>query len=148
MTQGRPDAPASYTIRAEPGAGQTTQDVKVPYAGRGIKAFMIAAGVAIAAMAMGLILTAGGLRHANAVNSGQASQIRALNQANARMSLQISQMTATLSGQNPASDTDLITCGDLRGMGLVMTTGAAIEAGGSIGLSQIPVSLPKHCAKR
>lgn len=147
MTSNRQDARASYTIRAD-AAEEAMQDFKVPHVDLGIKVFMIATGVVIAAIAIGLVLTVGGLMHANAMNSGQASQIRALNQANARMSLQISQMTATLSGQNPASDPDLITCGDLRRMGLVITTGAAIQAGGSIGLSQNPVSLPKHCAKR
>jgi hypothetical protein len=55
VTQGRPGASASYTIRAEPGAQETAQDFKVPHVGLGIKVLMIATGAVIAAIAMGLV---------------------------------------------------------------------------------------------
>jgi len=147
MNQDRQGASASYTIRAKAAPEETTQDFCAPRLSTGLRVLMIATGVAILAVALAFM--AGGLVHADSVNSGQAAQIRGLNQANARMSLQISQMTATLSGQNPASDTDLVTCGDLRHMGLTVTTGGSVSSvPGSVDLSSNPVRLPAHCSKR
>jgi uncharacterized protein HemX len=147
MTQGRRDIPASFTIRPE-AAEEETQDTTMPL-DVAVKVYMAATGAVIVVIAIALVLAIGGLMHANSVNGGQAAQIRSLNQANARMSLQISQMTATLSGQNPASDTDLITCADLRRMGLTLTTGGSVSSvPGTVNLSQNPVRIPAHCAKR
>jgi hypothetical protein len=87
--------------------------------------------------------------HADNVSTGQAAQIRGLNQANARLSTQLSQVSATLAGQNPSADTDLITCADLRHMGLEVTTGGSVSSvPGSVDLSQTPAQIPAHCAKR
>jgi hypothetical protein len=148
MNQDRQDASASYTIRARAAPEETTQDFSVLRLSTGLRVFMIVTGAAILAIAVALAVMAGGLMHADSVNSGQAAQIRGLNQANARMSLQISQMAATLSGQNPASDTDLVTCGDLRHMGLTVTTGGSVSSvPGSVDLSSNPVRLPAHCSK-
>jgi hypothetical protein len=149
MTHGRHDAASSYTIRAEAAPDENTKDFKVPHMDLGIKVYMVATGAVMVAMAIALVLTIGGLMHADNVNGGQAAQIHALNQANARLADQASRMTATLSGQNPASDTDLITCGDLRHMGLTVTTGGSVSSvPGTVSLIQNPVRIPAHCAKR
>jgi hypothetical protein len=149
MTQDRRDAAASYTIRAEAAPGKNTKDSPVPRVGLGVKVYMVATGAVIAAMATALVLTVGGLVHADNVNGGQAAQIHALNQANARLADQASRMTAALSGQNPAGDTDLITCGDLRHMGLTVTTGGSVSSvPGTVSLIQNAVRMPAHCATR
>jgi hypothetical protein len=139
---------ASYTIRAEQAPEEEMPDVKPPLC-KGVRAFMIAAGAVLLALGVGLVLTIGGLMHADKVNSGQAAQIHALNQSNARMSGQLSVVAAALSGQNPADDTNLITCADLRKMGLSVTTGGSVSSvPGSVNLSQNAVRIPAHCPER
>ena len=144
-TNHRQHAPASFTIYAE-GEEEPTQEVK---ASRADLAYMITSGAIIAAIGIALVHMAAGLMHADKVSTGQAAQIHALNQANARMSLQLSQMNSALNGQNPSTDPDLLTCADLRKMGLTITAGGSVSSvPGTVSLSQIPVRIPAHCAKR
>jgi len=140
MMNARQDVPASFTIWTEE---DETQDRKIPGPNINVIWLCLAiTGAVIAVVAAGLILAIGGLMHADSVNAGQAAQIRALNQANARMSGQLSQM-------NPASDTKLVTCGDLRKMGLTVTTGGTVSSvPGSVSLAQNPIRIPAHCPKR
>jgi hypothetical protein len=148
MTNNRQDAPASFTIYAESDE-EATQDVKVTRPSMTIIWLCLAITWAVVAVvAVGLVLTIGGLVHADNVNAGQGAQIHALNQANARMSLQISQMNSALSGQNPASDSSLVTCTDLRHMGLTVTTGGTVASvPGIVNLTQSLLRIPAHCAK-
>lgn len=82
----------------------------------------------------------------------QATRIQNLESANTRMAGQLAalsnrqtQMSAQVSAADPANDSTLITCADLRHMHLTATTGGSIEAGGVIGLGENPVPLPGHC---
>jgi hypothetical protein len=141
----RQDANATFTIYAE-SEEESAKGAKVP---RVDLVYMISSGAVIVVIAVALVFMVGGLVHADNVNSGQAAQIRSLNQANARMSLQLSQMNSALSGQNPAADSNLVTCADLRKMGLTITTGGSVSSvPGTVNLSQNPVRIPAHCSKR
>jgi hypothetical protein len=147
MTNGREDIRASYTIRPE----DDTENVPSvpPRLSPGVRIYLAGTGAAILVLAVALVLTVAGLMHAGSVNAGQAAQIRSLNQANARLSVQSSQMNAALNGQNPAADASLVTCTDLRRMGLVVTTGGSVSSvPGTVSLRQAPVRLPGHCARR
>jgi hypothetical protein len=147
-TSNRQDVPASFTIWAE--EDEPAQDVKVPRPNTNIIWVCLAVtGIVITGMAIALVLTIGGLMHANTVNTGQAAQIRSLNQANARLMTEQSEMNAALNGQNPAADTNLVTCGDLRKMALTVTTGGTVSSvPGTVSLTQSPARIPAHCAKR
>lgn len=123
------------------------------------------AGAAQLALTMAGIIAAlaiSALAFVHSSNTGEAAQIRALAASNtrlagelatqnteiARLRSQLAGMSARVTAASPANDTSLITCGDLRSMRLYETTGASIQAGGSIGLSQDPVPLPAHCPRR
>ena len=149
MTSNRQDAPASFTIYAESDE-ESTRDAKAPRPSMTIIWVCLAiTGAVIAVIAIALVLTIGGLMHADNVNAGQAAQIRSLNQANARLMTEQSEMNAALNGQNPAADTNLVTCADLRKMGLTIATGGSVSSvPGTVSLSQNPVRIPAHCAGR
>jgi hypothetical protein len=147
-TSNRQDVPASFTIWAE--EDEPAQDVKGPRQSMTRIWLCVAiTGAVVAVIAVGLVLAIGGLMHADNVNAGQAAQIRGLNQANARLMTEQSEMNAALNGQNPAAETNLVTCDDLRKMGLTVITGGSVSSvPGAVSLSQSPARMPAHCAKR
>jgi hypothetical protein len=147
-TSNRQDVPASFTIWAE--EDEPAQDTKTPRQGMTRVWLCVAiTGAVVAVIAVGLVLAIGRLMHADNVNAGQAAQIRALNQADARLMTEQSEINAALNGQNPAADTNLVTCGDLRKMALTVTTGGTVSSvPGAVSLTQSPARIPAHCAKR
>jgi hypothetical protein len=115
----------------------------------------ITAGIAIAMAALALALSLVGFLHQNKATAQQAIQIRLLNQANARLAIELAQdstrlnsMTAVLTGDDPSSDGNLVTCRDLRQMNLSVTTGGSVNSvPGTVNLQQSAVSLPRHCGR-
>lgn len=85
--------------------------------------------------------------------SFQATQIHGLDQSNTNLAGELSQlsnrltgMSAQVSAADPASDSSLVTCADLRHMGLTTTTGGSVSSvPGTVDLSRAPVPLPGHC---
>jgi hypothetical protein len=151
MDPGRQDIRASYTIHADE---ENTQDIRLT--DKGTRLWLIVIGAFLGVITLALLFTIAGLLHADNVNRGQAAQIHALNQANARLagqlsaqSNQLSGMSAKVAAADPSADTSLITCGDLRRMGLTVTTGGNVSSvPGTVSLSQSPVKLPGHCSAR
>ena len=140
------EIPATYELRPE--KPREVKEMAI------VKMSLVVAGIigAIAVFALGLSII--GLLRGDNVSRLQATQIRQLESANARLagelsaqSSQLSQASARLAAADPASDSSLITCRDLRTMGLVATNGASIVTGGGISLNQSAVPLPGHCRK-
>jgi hypothetical protein len=138
MTMG--EIPATYEIHAEEKASQAR-------VGTGTMALII--GSVMIALCAVLVAVAGQL-HANKVNAEQSAQIHMLNLDNSRMASELSaqnsalnQVSDVLAKNGPASS--FVTCSDLRRLRLTVTTGASIEAGGSVAVSTSPVALPPHC---
>ncbi len=138
------EIPATYQLRPE------VKHLKIA------RTVLVAAGIvaAIAVAALGLSIV--GLLHASNVSKLQAAQIHLLDQANTRLagelsaqSTQLSQMSARLAAADPASDSSLITCRDLRNMGLVATNGGSVSSvPGAVSLNQSAVPMPGHCGKK
>jgi hypothetical protein len=133
------EIPATYELR--PKTPRELKSLNI------VRTSLVIAGI-VAAFATGLV----GLLHENNVSRLQATQIRELESANTRLagelsaeSSQLTQVSAKLAAADPASDSNLITCRDLRTMGLMATNGAGIVTGGGISLNQSPVPLPGHC---
>src|ERR1700728_1989921 len=115
--------------------------------------------VLMALVFAGLIASLGvalfSLKTAYGANRPQATaQIHALDKSIRRqageiasLKIELGETSAKLTASDPASNSSLITCHDLKHMNLTETTGASIEAGGSIGLGQSHVPLPAHCPK-
>jgi hypothetical protein len=156
-------ASADYVIRGTAGTedDRETQDnmrIKFPGspASTGLRAYIIVSACLIGGLALVLALTVASLLGAAGKLNSQGAQIRGLNQANARMSSQLGQVTSTVSGlsarlaaSDPSADTSLITCADLAQMGLTVTTGGSVSAvPGDVSLNTSRVRLPSHCSAR
>lgn len=138
------EIPAEYELRPEEPS---------PVKPASMTTILIAIGVlvALAAGIIALLLAA----HGDSTASQQTTQIRNLDKANVRLAgeiasqgNQLSAMTAKLAASDPSSDSSLITCHDLRGMGLRATTGGSVSAvPGAVSLNQPAVPLPAHCRK-
>jgi hypothetical protein len=89
----------------------------------------------------------------NTISGAQATQIHQLYQANSRLAGELSAQGTQLSAvaarvADPAVNPSLITCRDLRQLGLVATSGGSVSAvPGNVSLSQSPVPIPGHCRK-
>jgi hypothetical protein len=146
----REDIPASYEIVPGEGcAGQLSPRHLSITLGTGLALTAIIAAAALVTAAISITL----LLHARNASSSQTAQIHALDQSNTRLALEVaglsnhqSQMSAQVAAADPSSDSNLITCTDLRHMGLMATDGASVSSvPGTVSLSQSPVSLPAHC---
>jgi hypothetical protein len=126
------------------------------------KVDLLEVGLVIAGILIALGVGILGQLHENNVSSAQSAQIHALDSSNTRLARelatdnnQLSQMSAKLAAMgakvtatDPASDSSLITCGDLRRMDLTATTGGSVSSvPGNVNLSQAPVPLPAHCPR-
>jgi hypothetical protein len=139
------DIESTYEIR-EP-EDKPPPRPKASAAGVALTAVGIAAALCLALAALAIAA------HAGKVSTSQAAQIRALDQSNTRLagelaadSSQLAGMSARLAAADPASDSALITCADLRRMNLLATTGGSVSAvPGPVSLSQSAVALPAHC---
>lgn len=137
------EIPATYQLHPEVKRMKITRKMLVT-AG-------ITAAIAVAALGLSIV----SLLHLDNVSELQATQIRLLDQANTRLagelsaeSTQLSQMTVRLAGADPASDSNLVTCRDLKNMGLVATNGGSVSSvPGPVSLSQSAVPMPGHCEK-
>lgn len=137
------DVPSTYEIRQPPEDPQA--------AGRG-KIIVIAMAVITILVVANVISVVLFETKLNDLTSIQGVQIRQLYQANSRLADQLSaqstQMSAGLAASNPAADSNLITCRDLKSMALVATNGGSVSAvPGSVSLSQSAVPMPGHCRK-
>lgn len=111
------------------------------------------AGVAIIGAVIAIVLYFG----ARSTSSFQTTQIHGLDQSYSRLageyaalSNRQAQTSAQVAASDPAFDSSLITCSDLRHMGLVTTTGGSVSVSSvpgtaSVSLSQNRVRLPSHC---
>jgi hypothetical protein len=148
----REDIPASYELH--PGE-RSAQELRIRHSsitlGTGLAFTAIIAAAALVTAVISIML----LLHARSVSSFQTSQIHAVDQSNTRLAQEIaglsnrqSEISAQVAAADPASDSNLITCRDLRNMGLMATTGGSISSvPGTVSLNQSPVSLPAHCSK-
>ena len=107
------------------------------------------AGVAIIGAVIAIVLYFG----ARSTSSFQTTQIHGLDQSYSRLageyaalSNRQAQTSAQVAASDPASDSNLITCSDLRHMHLAtVNSGSVSSVPGTVDLSQNPVPLPGHC---
>jgi hypothetical protein len=95
--------------------------------------------------------------HTATPDTGQASQLRAetsqihaLNTEVAALKLQLAEVSARQAEDNPASDSSLITCKDIRRMDLQQVTGgsgnvSSVPGTVSVSIGTVNVALPVHC---
>lgn len=107
------------------------------------------AGIAIVGAVVAIVLYAG----ARSTITFQGNQIHGLDKNSIRQSQEIAglstkqaQTSAQLAASDPASDSSLITCSDLRHMNLTTTTGGSVSAvPGTVQLNTSPARMPGHC---
>jgi hypothetical protein len=157
VREGEPSQPppqaATEAQRPQP---QLRPPVPAPRRGRAAMFISVAAaGVALAGFGGSAFMYA----HARDVSNGNGAQIRTLEQGQARMAGEISNLRAQLAsvdsaqGQlsqrlnsQPAPNT-IITCHDVKSMGLTLTTGGNVPSvPGPVDLSTVRAALPRHCA--
>jgi hypothetical protein len=145
----RDEIPASYALHPQ---NKTDSKARHLPLGTGLAITAVIAVAALWAAAISLVM----LLHARNISSAQATQIRALNQANthlagevAALSTRQTQTSAQVAAADPAADSSLITCTDLKHMRLMTATGGSVSSvPGTVSLTQSPVSLPQHCSSR
>ena len=82
----------------------------------------------------------------SASNSSLQSQVNQLSQQLSKAEAELSQATSKLNAQSTTGD--LITCNDLRNLGLQNVDNfATLQSDGSIFINQQPVTIPQHCYK-
>jgi hypothetical protein len=119
-------------------------------------AMALTAAVTMAVAALIIAVLAGaGLMHDSKLIASQAAELRLLDSSNTRLAqqqsadtAQLAQVSTRVTAADPASDSNLITCADLRSIKLTVVNGATVYAvPGNVDLTTgsetFPV--PKHC---
>ena len=135
---------ATYTVEPQPVRRKGTSGAMI----RAVIASCVA-GVVLIVATVTIVLYFG----ARSTSNFQTTQIHGLDQSYSRLageyaalSNRQAQTSAQVAASDPASDSNLITCSDLRHMHLAtVNSGSVSSVPGTVDLSQNPVPLPGHC---